>query len=65
MEDAEAPFRLAVEVDRGVATFPYALPEQPADVFLNDPQKGWGEKQNSKSSPAYIEIAAIPVILEA
>jgi hypothetical protein len=59
-EDAAASFGLAVEVDRGVVGYPYALPEQPADAFLNDPQKGWGEKQNSGSSPAYVEIAAIP-----
>ncbi|HZO86788.1 MAG TPA: CehA/McbA family metallohydrolase [Chthonomonadaceae bacterium] len=59
-EDTAKPFALAVEVDRGVATYPYALPEQPADAFIGDPQKGWGEKQNPANSPAYTEIAAIP-----
>lgn len=59
-EDAEKPFKLGVEVDRGVATYPFALPQQSAEEFLADAQKGWGEAQNSKSSPAYVEIAAIP-----
>jgi hypothetical protein len=61
-DEAEAakPFALEVEVDRGVATYPYALPAAPADEFLADPQTGWGEAQNPASSPAYVEIAAIP-----
>jgi hypothetical protein len=59
-EDAKASFGLSVEVDRGVATYPYPLPEQDADAFLNDPAKGFGEELNTKSSPAYVEIAAIP-----
>jgi hypothetical protein len=59
-EDAEKPFDLSVEVDRGVATYPYALPEKSADDFLNDPFKGWGEPQNPKSNPAYVEVAATP-----
>ena len=56
-EDAKKAFE--VEVDRGVATFPFALPEAQADVFLNDYFKGWGETQNPLSSPAYVEIAAL------
>ncbi|HZP83694.1 MAG TPA: CehA/McbA family metallohydrolase [Chthonomonadaceae bacterium] len=59
-EDAAAPFALAVEVDRGIATYPYALPEQSAGAFLADPQRGWGEKLNQANSPAYVEVAAIP-----
>jgi hypothetical protein len=59
-EDAEKPFKLEVEVDRGTATYPYALPQQSADEFINDAKKGWGEAQNPKSSPAYVEIAAVP-----
>lgn len=59
-EDAEKPFDLEVDVDRGIATYPYALPEQSAEDFLQDSTKGWGEPQNEKSSPAYVEIAAIP-----
>lgn len=59
-EDAAAPFALEVTVDRGVATYPYALPEQPADAFLTDSRAGWGEAQNPNNSPAYVEIAAIP-----
>ena len=59
-EDAEKPFDLDVEVDRGVATYVHPLPEASADAFVNDAFTGWGEAQNPKSSPAYVEIAAIP-----
>jgi hypothetical protein len=59
-EDAARRFDLAIEVDRGVATFPYPLPERPSDQFLADPFSGYGEDQNKQSSPAYTEIAAIP-----
>jgi len=58
--DAEKPFKLEVDVDRGVATYPFPLPERPADEFLAADFKGWGEAQNEKSSPAYVEVAAIP-----
>ncbi|MEN9937054.1 MAG: hypothetical protein RLZZ387_3633 [Chloroflexota bacterium] len=58
-EDAK-PFDLSVEVDRGVATFPFALPERPADAFLADPVRGFGEPQSARRSPAYTEVAAIP-----
>ena len=51
---------LSVEVDRGVATYSHPLPDASADEFLQDPFKGWGEAPNLKSSPAYVEIAAIP-----
>jgi hypothetical protein len=59
-EDAAKPFQLAVEVDRGVATYPFPLPEQSAEEFLNDGFRGWGEAQNAQASPAYVEVAAIP-----
>ncbi len=59
-EDAEKPFRLEVDVDRGVATYPFPLPRKSGDEFLADRFKGWGEVQNDKASPAYVEIAAIP-----
>ncbi|MBI2939019.1 MAG: CehA/McbA family metallohydrolase [Chloroflexi bacterium] len=58
--DAARPFDLAVEVDRGTATYPYPLPQQPAEAFLADPFAGWGEGLNRQSSPAYVEIAALP-----
>ncbi|MBZ0286017.1 MAG: hypothetical protein K8I30_00275, partial [Anaerolineae bacterium] len=51
---------LDVEVDRGVATYAHPLPAQPADAFLSDDLKGCGEARNPRSSPAYVEIAAIP-----
>jgi hypothetical protein len=59
-EDATKRFGLEVEVDRGVATYPYPLPEQPAEAFLKDGFQGWGEGQNRQNSPAYVEIAATP-----
>ena len=59
-EDSAKPFSLEVAVDRGVATFPFALPEKSANVFLADNFKGWGEAQNKKSGEAYVEVSAIP-----
>jgi hypothetical protein len=59
-EDANKPFALAVDVDRGVVTYPYPLPKEPPDVFLAGDFKGWGEVLNEASSPAYTEIAATP-----
>ena len=59
-EDAEKPFDLDVEVDRGIATYVHPLPEASADDFVNDDFTGWGEAQNPKSSPAYVEVAATP-----
>ena len=56
--DASEPFDMAVEVDRGVATFPFSLPKEGADTFVKDGRKGWGEPENKQSSPAYVEIAA-------
>jgi hypothetical protein len=58
-EDARQPFALQVDVDRGVATYVYALPQDPPEEFLRAPLKGWGEEQNTGNSPAYVEIAAI------
>ena len=31
-----------------------------AEEFLADGLKGWGEGQNSRSSPAYVEVSAVP-----
>jgi len=59
-QEAEKPFDLAIEVDRGVATYSHPLPETSADDFVQDSFKGWGEAQNAKSSPVYVEIAALP-----
>ena len=59
-EDAEKPFNLDVEVDRGIASYAHPLPEATADEFVNDSFTGWGQEQNPKSSPAYVEVAAIP-----
>ena len=58
--DAEKSFDIDVEVDRGVATYPFALPESTAEEFLEDSFRGWGQAQNQKSSPAYAEVSAVP-----
>ena len=59
-EDARRPFDLEVEVDRGEASYPYPLPDQSTEDFLRDRYKGWGQAQSRKSSPAYVDINAIP-----
>ena len=59
-DDAARPFDLEIAVDRGVATFPFALPAASTEDFLSDPFRGFGEAQNGRNSPAYAEIAAIP-----
>lgn len=58
--DAAQPFDLTVAVDRGVATYPYALPVASTDAFIADGFAGFGEAQDEASSPAYVEIAATP-----
>ena len=57
---ADEPFDVDVEVDRGVATYSFALPEASDEEFLADSFKGWGERQNEKASPSYVEVAATP-----
>ncbi|HEY3280867.1 MAG TPA: hypothetical protein VGN26_01200, partial [Armatimonadota bacterium] len=59
-EDAKKRFDLEVEVDRGVATYAFALPAEDTEAFLAAPFTGWGEEQNWQSSPAYASVAAIP-----
>ena len=59
-ETADEPFDVDVEVDRGVATYAFALPEASDEEFLADSFKGWGEEQNEKASPSYVEVAGIP-----
>ncbi len=57
---AEQPFDLAVEVDRGVATYPYPLPAGSPQQFLEADHRGYGAPYHDRSSPAYVEIAAQP-----
>ncbi|HEY3234065.1 MAG TPA: CehA/McbA family metallohydrolase [Polyangiaceae bacterium] len=59
-QDAEKPLALEVEVDRGVASYAWALPANAIEEFLGDSLKGWGEPQNYASSPAYVEVTARP-----
>lgn len=62
---ADLPFDLSVGVDRGIASYAHALPADDADVFRRGPHRltgfpGWGQVQNERSSPAYVEISASP-----
>ena len=58
--DASKPFSLEVSVDRGDATYAHPLPVLSTDEFLGDSYRGWGERQNQSSSPAYVEVSATP-----
>ena len=58
--EAEKPFDLTVDVDRGHSTYAHPLPTASAEEFISDSHKGWGEEQNTMSSPAYVEISAVP-----
>jgi hypothetical protein len=58
--DADRPFALEVEVDRGVATYPYPLPAQGSEALVEGDLPGFGQPRNGSSSPAYVEIAASP-----
>jgi hypothetical protein len=53
-------FILSVEVDRGVATYPYPLPDQDVEAFLRDSFRGWGQPYSDRNNPAYTQIAALP-----
>jgi len=50
----------AVDVDRGVAAYPFRLPGT-SDVasLMTDPMKGWGEPADPDSPHAYARVAAI------
>ena len=50
-EDAEKPFDLSVEVDRGTASYVHPLPAASADEFVGDDFAGWGEAQESPVEP--------------
>jgi len=58
--DAEKPFDVEVEVDRGSATYTHALPAAPGGDAMADSMEGWGQEQNEASSPAYVEVSAVP-----
>lgn len=58
-EQAEKSFDLDVTIDRGERTYTHPLPEQSTDEFLNHTYKGFGEPQNPKSSPSYVELSGV------
>ena len=57
--DADKPFDLELEVDRGDTTYVHPLAESAATGSIGG-YEGWGEEQSSKSSPAYAEVSAVP-----
>jgi hypothetical protein len=59
VDPSRAVHPVEVDVDRGVATYTYPLPERPLDEI--DPEMaGFGAPPNESASPAYTEIAASP-----
>ena len=54
-----SPFHLDVDVDRGLATYAYPLPQKPLDEIAPD-MNGFGAPPNQTNSPAYSHIAAVP-----
>ena len=50
-EDAGKPFNLEVEVDRGVATFPFPLPEKPAERISGGRLQRLGRGAKRKVEP--------------
>ena len=59
-KEADEPFDINVEVDRGVSSYVHPLPRESSEDFIKDDLKGWGQSQNVKASPAYVEISATP-----
>lgn len=49
-----------VEVDRGSASYAFALPSKGVDAFLHDPLKGWGERADPDTASAYARVSATP-----
>jgi hypothetical protein len=60
LESEERQGNLEVDVDRGIATYPYSLPKGSPEDFLKDTHQGWGQEFNPTASPSYVEIAANP-----
>jgi hypothetical protein len=57
---ARVPIEIGVDVDRGESTYAYTLSGQTVHDFLTDPLKGFGEPQNPRATPAYVNVAALP-----
>lgn len=55
--DAQRPFALEVDVDRGAATFPQPLL---VDDTGSIGVPAWGDAENPGSSPAYVELTGTP-----
>ncbi len=54
------PLDVSIEVDRGVTTFAFSLPDASMGEFLSDPLRGWGEPRNRTGTPNYASLAALP-----
>ncbi|MCC7406931.1 MAG: CehA/McbA family metallohydrolase [Phycisphaeraceae bacterium] len=55
--DACRPFDMTVQVDRGIAGYPYPLPSQSERESAWDGYAGWGESPSTTSVAAYVQVA--------
>lgn len=54
------PLDLSVEVDRGLSTFAFSMPDAPIGDLRSDPLRGWGETRSSRPTRHYAYVAALP-----
>lgn len=50
----------SVEIDRGMASYAFAVPRQAGQSLSEDPLKGWGHVADPDTPHAYARIAGIP-----
>jgi len=52
--------QVSVEVDRGVVSYAYPLPEKDLHAFVTDPLSGFGQPADPETPHAYVRMAALP-----
>lgn len=57
LDNCDRRGNLEIEVDRGAATYPFALP---ATDFAGDPLSGWGQAQSQHAAPATANVMGSP-----
>ncbi len=58
LDGADRQGHLELHVDRGAATYPFALP--PGTTFAGDSLAGWGQAQNPQAAPATANVMGTP-----